>query len=200
MDRDLSIGSCYPPFEQLATDRQTYFFGVILPQLKNLLFCYPKLNQPKVNSTIHTGWSCNLISEECWVNHYQSVNQLTRKPTVTLNPLILKKKNEKKNESFSYTSCYFKSVIVIIQIRDVIYSTFPLTLQTVDEIVWCDHSNETPSSVITLKWQFLQEFSFFCSLVKGLLKWLVYFLIDWQTKNRTINLFSPFWYISHLKG
>ena len=37
VDRDLSTGKCFPPFEQLATDCQRYFFGIILPQLKNLI-------------------------------------------------------------------------------------------------------------------------------------------------------------------
>ena len=37
VDRDLSTGKCFLPFEQLATDCQRYFVGIILPQLKNLI-------------------------------------------------------------------------------------------------------------------------------------------------------------------
>ena len=50
LDRDLFIGSCFPPFEQLVTDRQTYFFGVILPQLKNLLIL---LSQTELTKSQH---------------------------------------------------------------------------------------------------------------------------------------------------
>ena len=58
VDRDLSIGSCSPPFEQLATNRQTCFFGVILPQLKNLLILLSQTELTKsqlwlIDMTIH---------------------------------------------------------------------------------------------------------------------------------------------------